>query len=50
MSARQVKGSPRKRFAVGAHKFLRILDGSDMNSGINFGEELTVLRVTLDTY
>jgi hypothetical protein len=50
MSAGQVTGSPRKRFAVGAYKFLRIVDGSDMNSGINFGEEPTVLRITLDTY
>jgi hypothetical protein len=34
----------------GTYKFLRILNGSDMNSGINFGEKPMLLRVTLTTY
>jgi hypothetical protein len=34
----------------GIFKFLRILDGSDLNSGIDFGEKPMVLRVTLTTY
>jgi hypothetical protein len=34
----------------GTYKFLRILNGSDLNSGINFGEKPMVLRVTLTTY
>jgi hypothetical protein len=34
----------------GSFKFLRILDGSDLNSGIDFGEKPLVLRVTLTTY
>ena len=34
----------------GIYKFVRILDGSDLNSGITFGEKPKVLRVTLTTY
>ena len=34
----------------GAFKFRRILSGSDLNSGIDFGEKPMVLRVTLTTY
>ncbi len=34
----------------GTYKFLRILSGSDLNSGINFDEKPMVLRVELNTY
>jgi len=34
----------------GTYKFLRILSGSDLNSGIDFGDKPVVLRVKLNTY
>jgi uncharacterized protein DUF5597/glycosyl hydrolase family 42 (putative beta-galactosidase) len=34
----------------GTYKFLRILSGSDLNSGIDFEEKPIVLRVKLNTY
>jgi hypothetical protein len=34
----------------GTYKFLRILSGSDLNSGIDFDDKPMVLRVKLNTY